>query len=77
MMATAALAQAAAEGLTLVPAPGTRSGYKGVSKHADGRTGKPWTALIGIGNNKRRSLGGFATPEEAALAVSRAALQKM
>ena len=71
-MASAARAQAEAEGLTLMPAPGTRSGYKGVTKHADGRTGKPWRAMIGIGDNKRRSLGAFAMPEEAALAVARA-----
>lgn len=53
--------------------------YKGVYKLANGKDhGKPWWALIvesSSGTKKRRSLGVYATPEEAASAYDRAAVQ--
>ena len=66
MTSAEALACAAAEGLQLVPKPGTATGYKGVSRngnrflvkqHQDGRS---------------KQLGNFGTPEEAALCYARA-----
>lgn len=49
------------------------SGYKGVSRHSGTNR---WQARIGIGGNKHKSLGSFATPEEAARAYNAAALER-
>jgi hypothetical protein len=63
---------AAAEGLILVPAPGSASGYKGVKHHKDKRhRTRPYEARITV-SDKTRSLGRFASAKEAALAYARA-----
>lgn len=49
------------------------SGYKGVSK-ATGKRNKQWTAEIKV-NYKRKNLGYFYTPEEAAEAYNKAAIE--
>ena len=53
------------EGLQLVPAPGSKTGFKGVSRGGKSAK-KPFQAVRG-----NKSLGYFATAEEAALAYAR------
>lgn len=55
----------------------TSSGYKGVhyqKKYAKYSTGKPWVAQI-THNYKTKHLGSFASPEEAARAYNKAAIE--
>ena len=64
----AALEAARREGLHLVIAPGTKSGYKGV--HLKSSKSKPYQATA-CGNRKNQHLGRFATAAEAALCYAR------
>ena len=64
----AALEAARREGLHLVIAPGTKSGYKGV--HLKSSKSKPYQATA-CGNGKNQHLGRFATAAEAALCYAR------
>ena len=68
-MAEAALRRAEAEGLTLLPSASSSTGYKGVS-FSSGRGAKPYLAQVRRGGWDK-SLGNFATVEEAALACAR------
>ena len=70
MTAKGALAAAKREGLELVLAPGTVSGYRGV--HFVNGSPKPYQARLQRGG-ECVSLGYFATAEEAALCCARAA----
>jgi len=65
---------ASVEGLTLEPAE-TAGGYKGVQYRNDLKS-KPYEARIWQGG-KQKSLGNFATAEEAALAFARARAQRI
>ena len=56
---------AAAEGLELVPSSSNETGFKGVAEHYGRYQGQIWE------NGKRRYVGSFATPEEAALCYAR------
>ena len=67
-MRQAALQAAEEEGLHLVLAPGTKSGYKGV--HFKPSKSKPYQATA-CGNRKNQHLGHFVTAEEAALCYAR------
>ena len=67
-VASAALRQAEAEGLTLLRSESSRSGYKGVGFNS-GRP-KPYHAQLRRAG-KQVSLGAFSTAEEAALAYAR------
>ena len=79
MTPEAALAAAAAEGLTLRVAPGTASGYANVScsRKKEGHRlrycaqGVDLEAQHGAWGSKRKVLGSFDSAEEAALAVAR------
>ena len=66
----AALEEARREGLHLVIAPGTKSGYKGV--HLKSSKSKPYQATA-CGNGKNQHLGRFATAAEAAVGFAEAA----
>ena len=68
MTTEAALRQAEAEGLTLLRAESSNSGYRGVVFNS-GKP-KPYHAKLSRGG-KQLNLGYFATPEEAALAHAR------
>ena len=70
----AALAQAAQETLTLLLAPGTKTGYRGVGLQSKS-SARPYTAIIHR-EGKSQLLGCFATAEEAALCYARAAAEK-
>jgi len=65
----AALRQAEAEELTLLRSESSSTGYKGVS-FSSGRGAKPYQAQVRRGG-RDKSLGNFATVEEAALAYAR------
>jgi hypothetical protein len=65
LTADEARAAAAAEGLELVPSSSGKTGFRGVFKY-----GGKYKVLIRE-NGKPRYLGGFATPEEAALCCAR------
>jgi len=67
--AYAALRQAEAEGLTLLRAEVSSSGYKGVSFNNSMKT-RPYHATVWRGG-KTATLGHFATAEEAALVFAR------
>ena len=64
---------AASEGLVLVPAPGTATGYKGVTRSGSGT--KPFKVQVrqagGLGKSVKRNLGCYGTAAEAALAYAR------
>jgi hypothetical protein len=64
---------AASEGLVLVPAPGTATGYKGVTRSGSGS--KPFKVQVrqagGLGKSVKRNLGCYGTAAEAALAYAR------
>ena len=64
----AALREAKRDGLHLVLAPGTKSGYKGV--HFKSSKSKPYQATA-CGNRKNQHLGHFVTAQEAALCYAR------
>jgi len=72
MSAEEVLAEADASGVSLVLAPGTRSGFRGVTYSGTGDRRNPWCAQVSIGQGKRRHVGTYATAEEAALAYARA-----
>ena len=63
-----ARAIAAAEGLVLVPAPGSSTGYKGVTRSGSG--GKPFKAQARQ-DGVKKNLGNYATAAEASLAYVR------
>ena len=63
-----ALREAKREGLHLVVAPGTKTGFKGV--HFKPSKSKPYQATA-CGNRKNQHLGHFVTAEEAALCYAR------
>jgi hypothetical protein len=65
LTADEARAAAAAEGLELVPSSSNETGFKGVAEHYGRYQGQIWE------NGKRRYVGSFATPEEAALCYAR------
>jgi hypothetical protein len=67
LKANEARASAAAEGLELVPSSSGETGFRGVFKHNGRYQGQIWE------NGKRRYVGSFATPEEAALCYARRA----
>jgi len=67
LKADEARAAAAAEGLELVPSSSGETGFRGVFKHNGRYQGQIWE------NGKRRYVGSFATPEEAALCYARRA----
>ena len=69
MTAEEALRQAEVEGLTLLPAESSSSGYKAVSFSSSSKS-KPYQAEVRRGG-KKMYLGRFATAEEAALVVAR------
>ena len=64
---------AATEGLVLVPAPGTATGYKGVTR--SGGSSKPFKAQVRqagcLGKSVKKNLGCYGTAAEAALAYAR------
>jgi hypothetical protein len=60
---------AAAEGLVLVPAPGSSTGYKGVTRSGCG--GKPFKAQARQDGGGKKNLGNYATAAEASLAYVR------
>ena len=71
MTAEEAIRVAEAEGLPLVRAPGTKSGYKGVSYQNDKKHAKaPYSVNISVGGRLVR-LGAYFTAEEAALSYAR------
>jgi len=79
-VAPAALDAAASEGLTLVPAASTQTGYKGVHPQSDSAPGfdarMPFVATLFCPGGpsivaSRTDVGTFSTPEEAALALAR------
>ena len=67
LSAEGALAAAAAEGLALVPSK-SATGFKNVSKHSSGS--RPFEATVRE-HGRKKSLGYFATAEEAALSYAR------
>ena len=69
MTAAEALAEAAREGLTLATSAINQTGFKCVSFHANCRL--PYEAYAMLPDRKQRSLGCFATAEEAALRLAR------
>ena len=69
-VASAALRQVEAEGLTLLRSESSNSGYKGVSILQAGNKSKPYHAKVWRAG-KQVILGYFATAEEAALAYAR------
>jgi len=65
LTADEARAAAAAEGLELVPSSSNETGFKAVCNRSGRYTTETWE------NGKKRHLGAFATPEEAALCYAR------
>ena len=72
--AAKAVAQAEAEGLTLVRSARNSTGYTGVTESVKGRTG--FTARVSSGGGKTKGIGSFLTAQEAALAIARRLAQK-